>query len=72
MNKYNTYLDLTATEIQELVERATPKKPFVDCYGRLDKYCSTCHSKRPMILTNINARPKFCRTCGQALDWSNN
>ena len=56
--------------IEELVERATPKNPFIDYYGSCDNYCPKCHGERPMILTNVNHKPLFCHNCGQALDWS--
>lgn len=64
-------------ELQELVERATPKKPEIKELIRKDNYrdrtniprynwwCPNCHLEH--MSTNII---KHCPTCGQALDWS--
>lgn len=63
--------------LQELVDRATPKKPEEKKLIRKDNYrdgtniprydwwCPNCHLEH--MGTNII---KFCPTCGQALDWS--
>ncbi len=47
-------------ELKELVERATPKKP----YDKGDYYiCPNCSNDRCVC-------GKFCPKCGQAIDWS--
>ncbi len=46
--------------LEELVERATPKKPYDKC----DYYiCPNCSNDRCVC-------GKFCPNCGQAIDWS--
>ena len=56
--------------IQELVEKATPKKP--DKYVLLERdslgfptngYCKTCG-------TSLLVKNNYCGRCGQAIDWS--
>ncbi len=48
--------------LQELVDRATPKKP-----PKHDKVvCSTCNSKA----NYGHPYTEYCCHCGQALDWS--
>lgn len=63
--------------LQELVNRATPKKPEIKELIRKDNYrdgtniprydwwCPNCHLEH--FSTNII---KHCTSCGQALDWS--
>lgn len=63
--------------LQELVEKATPKKPEIkelirkDNYRdgtnipRFDWWCPNCHLEH-ISGNDIN----YCPTCGQALDWS--
>lgn len=60
--------------IDELVEKATPKKP-IDIQEPLVKWgiCPTCKG----LLNTLGGRPnrvlesdRYCRDCGQALDWS--
>ena len=49
--------------LQELVDRATPKKPVQKPAGR--KICPNC--KRS---TAREVSPLYCCVCGQRLDWS--
>ena len=69
------YCEDTNFEIlQELVEKATPKKPLdvqepvlkwglcPNCKGELDMF----HGRPNRVLLN----EKYCRDCGQAIDWS--
>ena len=58
--------------IQELVDRATPKKPIVDeehIYD--DGVCPNCHSSRIGNWEFNGVFYKHCADCGQALDWTN-
>lgn len=52
--------------IQELVEKATPKKPirFIDKFYVSPYKCPVCKT----IPHTCNQ--KYCDECGQALDWS--
>nr|DAV75071.1 MAG TPA: putative hydrogenase nickel incorporation protein [Caudoviricetes sp.] len=57
--------------LQELVDKATPKKPDVNINNG---YCPNCHqtfglerTKEAMIRSRWFS---FCPYCGQALDWS--
>ena len=79
MNKYEEALewlmagnDSCGTEwdlLQELVDKATPKKP--DKYVLLERdylgfptqgYCKTCG-------TSLLVKNNYCGRCGQAIDW---
>lgn len=55
-------------ELKELVERATPKKPYYwgDWYG--DEYwkCPCCEKTYDVDYGKNN----YCLNCGQAIDWS--
>lgn len=54
------YVPLEAVE--ELIEKATPKKP----YDKGDYYiCPNCSNDKCVC-------GKFCPNCGQAIDWSTN
>ena len=79
MNKYQEALDIvkkcncidcTCTAIdtlQELVDRATPKKPIKDVPSKLiyeqTYVCPNCGRRFSGRIS------KFCYRCGQALDW---
>lgn len=75
MNKYQEELDMltktagfTSNTLQELVDRATPKKPIKDEPSRI-RYiptyvCPTCGQRFS------GWESKFCYHCGQAFDWS--
>ena len=58
-------------DMEELVERATPKKPDVNINNG---YCPNCHNAFGLERTRqAMIRPywlSFCPCCGQALDWS--
>ena len=62
-------MDIDLTLIKELVERATPKKPYnPPTQGFIDFDCPRCYK---YICTNERKRSiNFCPNCGQALDWS--
>ena len=54
--------------IQELVDKATPKKVIIKKYGDFnigDYYCPHCNQQ-----INEEFEPKYCKDCGKALDWS--
>lgn len=51
--------------LQELVERATPKKLVTTRYTRR---CPSCNRQMSGI-NNAHPNMKFCPNCGQALDW---
>lgn len=57
--------------LEELAERATPKKPDVNINNG---YCPNCHQAFGLERTRqAMIRPRwfsFCPYCGQALDWS--
>ena len=59
--------------LEELAERATPKKPDVNINNG---YCPNCHQAFGLERTRqAMIRPywlSFCPCCGQALDWSTN
>ena len=58
--------------LQELVDKATPKKPEYLNYGgyKIGNYhCPNCNSI--IVIDNRNYKlPKYCDECGQAFDWS--
>lgn len=66
----NTW-DVNCDVLQELVDRATPKKPDVNINNG---YCPNCHNAFGLERTRqAMLRPywlSFCPVCGQALDWS--
>lgn len=51
--------------LQELVERATPKKLVATKHTRR---CPACNRQMSDI-NNAHPNMKFCPNCGQALDW---
>ena len=57
--------------LEELVERATPKKPEITIYNG---FCPNCHQAFGFERTRqAMLRPRwfsFCPYCGQSLDWS--
>lgn len=57
--------------LEELAERATPKKPDVNINNG---FCPNCHNAFGLERTRqAMLRPywlSFCPCCGQALDWS--
>ena len=68
LNEYLKHCDT----LQELVDKATPKKPEYLNYGgyKLGNYhCPNCNSI--IIIDNRNSKlPKHCDECDQLLDWS--
>lgn len=50
-------------ELEELVEKATPKKAEETHYAPYHTFCSVCGG---LVFDNFN----YCPKCGQALDWS--
>lgn len=59
--------------LEELAERATPKKPDVNINNG---YCPNCHQAFGLERTRqAMIRPywlSYCPCCGQAIDWSTN
>ena len=59
------------SDLQELVDRATPKKPDITVHNG---FCPNCHQAFGLERTKeAMIRPRwfsFCPYCGQALDWS--
>lgn len=64
--------------LQELVDKATPKKPtktseevrilgVSTTFTMWYRYCPSC---RVMLNPNGYEKPNYCRECGQHLDWS--
>lgn len=57
--------------LEELVDRATPKKPDITVHNG---FCPNCHQAFGFERTRqAMLRPywlSFCPVCGQALDWS--
>ena len=57
--------------LEELVDRATPKKPDITVHN---SFCPNCHQAFGLERTKeAMIRPRwfsFCPYCGQALDWS--
>lgn len=60
---------------QELVERATPKKPNIvrEPFAYASYNCAKCDE--PVLRSWAGERPrmmpKFCQYCGQEIDWTN-
>lgn len=55
--------------VEELVEKATPKKPN-DLIYHNDGYIKFFAGKCPNCETVVNDDYSFCFECGQAIDWS--
>lgn len=55
--------------LQELVERATPMKPYL-WYENNNKLFDCPKCKTTIEYINDFTEHKFCLNCGQALDWS--
>ena len=60
--------------IRELVEKATPKKPIdIQCPVVIWGLCPTCMGElNPFcgMPNRVFRSDRYCRDCGQALDWS--
>ena len=61
---YKSYRKL----MQELVDKATPKK--VKEIDRSVGYFACPNCKQSIAWYCVNAQSKYCVKCGQALDWS--
>ena len=85
MNKYQEALDFAKKHLdskqdlekvgvmQELVDKATPKKPINRINYRTDinaYYCPNCNGFICNYYDKDNERDDYCCNCGQALDWS--
>ena len=80
MNKYEKAYNKTCAKIevsllnenelilQELIERATPKKVIIKEYGT--KYCPNCNRLADDVINGMQFEFPYCRDCGQALDWT--
>ena len=59
--------------LQELVDRATPKKVVYEkLFGEDTATCPNCHNgilEQDAFNTQIFYSGKYCSHCGQALDW---
>lgn len=62
-SKEKVFLFKSAKALQELVDKATPKKPIQKAAGR--KVCPNCERS-----TAKGVSPRYCSVCGQRLDWS--
>lgn len=63
-----TWLKKSYDTLLELVERDTPKKPFVNVLNGIREYnCGVCVCSLDIPqLREVN----FCPKCGQRLDWN--
>lgn len=60
-SSYIGYLEI----LQELVDKATPKKLVATKHTRR---CPSC-ARQMSNINNAHPNVKFCPNCGQALDW---
>lgn len=59
--------------LQELVNRATPKKPIykINRIGDYEYVCSSCGERFPYTINCIDQHMYvYCPYCGQKADWS--
>lgn len=60
--------------IEELVERATPKKPIEmvieEKYSEIYVVYQCPNCKKELFSATLISDNRFCRNCGQATDWS--
>lgn len=72
MQKYNATRQLET--LQELVNRATPKKPVEKKFNEATMWdCADYFVERnacPTCKIKIINKSDFCPCCGQAIDWS--
>lgn len=54
----------------DALEKLIPRKPI--CESLADRSCPACDAYIPFdaLNDNIEDAPKYCKNCGQALDWS--
>jgi hypothetical protein len=67
--------DLIIATLQELVDKATPKKPiihYVEMFGTYLVSCPTCSFGlfSDEVIANRMYKARHCANCAQALDWS--
>ena len=63
-------LEKTKNTLQELVDKATPKKPIGE---RLDRLCPNCEKRLYWDDETCDyIYEDYCIHCGQHLDWSEN
>ena len=67
VDEWGESLDL----IQELVEKATPKKGVWKCdnFGDGTLCCPNCKKPIVNVWSKADYKPNYCHYCGQALDW---
>ena len=85
MNKYQDALlsftlgiaiDSDYEILNELCERATPKKPEMQAMSGFRPYeanvqvCPCCKEMIVNVWNRADYKPNYCHYCGQALDWS--
>lgn len=58
--------------LQELVDKATPEKPQKETFitGKSAYLCPTCHFCLLGDKEYVSPTLRYCKCCGQALDWS--
>lgn len=61
--------------LQELVDKATPKKPKIRAFNEAEPwYCADYLVEReacPLCGRKLLDKDPYCYICGQAIDWSN-
>ena len=69
----NTW-DENCEVLQELVEKATPKKPKIRAFNEAEPwYCADYLVEReacPLCGRKLLDKDPYCYICGQAIDWS--
>ena len=57
--------------LEELVEKATPKKGILkyDDFGDGTLCCPNCKNPIINVWNKRNYKPKYCHCCGQRIDW---
>ena len=78
----NTYVcygyirDQDILALEELVEKATPKKPILKAMEGYSAevashlVCPSCGKPIVNVWSSAEYKPRYCHYCGQALDWS--
>ena len=72
MPVYKNEIDKHIKALEELVEKETPKKPYLLNYGgyKIENWkCPNCNSIVSLRKRELNF-PNRCKYCGQKLDWS--
>lgn len=68
---YNARLEKIIDLLQELVDKATPKKLYTKS-NMTNKICPSCHLIFGLDKHDRYEEHKHCPNCSQAIDWSNN